>query len=503
MQGSGAVFPAIRCLTGMFSASAHLIPSMSKSRFIRSIHCGLFVAFCVTETGLNAAAAENAAAPAAAQAAPPASPGQGEVSPGGGRRGGGRRGQGGGAGAPNAEQAATQGGAGAGAAQSGGGQGSTRGPGGGSGQGGGGAGQGASAGGAQKAGGGAAGGGRAGGRGGRGGNTVQPVEVVKLTRADLIDSITIVGSIAANESSTIRPEISGIVKEIFFNEGQAVRKGDVLLRLDDNELRAQYNQAESSFRIANLTLDRIQALAKASTASQSEVDKAQADFASAKANLDLLTVRLARTEIKAPFDGVVNSRSLSPGDFITAQTVISTIDDLSRLKMDFQVAERYQDKVKVGNPFTVRVSGGGTPLEGKGEVYFVSSTIDRNSRSVQVKGLLAPAGNQPLRPGMFANIELVLEVRKGVLTVPEGAILSTTSGAQVVAVANRDGQSVAQFVDVKIGLRARGLVEISAVRPGDLSEGQSIVGSGVGGLQLFNGGRLEPRPLNPAFQGGN
>lgn len=331
---------------------------------------------------------------------------------------------------------------------------------------------------------------------------MQPVEVVKLTRADLIDSINIIGSLAANESSTVRPEISGVVREIFFNEGQAVRKGDVLLRLDDNELRAQYNQASSAFELTKLSLARTEVLLKASTASQAELDKSQADFASAKSNLDLLAVRLGRTEIRAPFDGVMNSRTLSPGDFITAQTVISTIDDLSRLKVDFQVAERYQDKVKVANPFTVRVNAGSTQLVGNGEVYFVSSTIDRNSRSVQVKGLLAPS-SLPFRPGMFGNIELVLEVRKGVLTVPEGAILSTTTGAQVVSVVNRDGQSLAQFVDVKVGLRARGLAEIIPVREGDLVEGQSIVGSGVGGLQLFNGGRLEPRPLNPAFKTGN
>ena len=459
---------------------------MTKSRFIRPAFCGLFVAFMASETWLFAAAEE--AAPVAAKAAPPASPGMGAVSPAGGRRGG--RGRAG-ADGQTPEAAAAPGGVAAGSAQ---GAGAGRGPGG--------------AGVAQSAGAGAAKGGagggaaRGGGRGGRGGNTVQPVEVVKLTRVDLIDSINIVGSITANESSTVRPEISGVVREIFFNEGQAVRKGDVILRLDDSELRAQYNQAVSAFDLAKLSRDRTELLLKASTASQSELDKSQADYASAKANLDLLTVRLARTEIKAPFDGVMNSRTLSPGDFITAQTIISTIDDLSRLKIDFQVSEQYQDKVKVGNPFTIRVSAGANPLLAKGEVYFVSSTIDRNSRSVQVKGLIAP-GTQPIRPGMFANIELVLEVRKGALTVPEGAILSTTAGVQVVSVVNRDGQSLAQFVDVKVGLRARGLVEINSVREGELVEGQSIVGSGVGGLQLFNGGRLEPRPLNSAFKTGN
>ncbi len=464
----------------------HLISFMTKSRFIRPAFCGLFVAFMASETWLFAAAEE--AAPVAAKAAPPASPGMGAVSPAGGRRGG--RGRAG-ADGQTPEAAAAPGGVAAGSAQ---GAGAGRGP--------------VGAGAAQSAGAGAAKGGagggaaRGGGRGGRGGNTVQPVEVVKLTRADLIDSIGIIGSIAANESSTIRPEITGVIERIDFNEGQAVRKGDVLVKLVDQELRAQYNQAESSFRISDQTLQRVKLLQKASSASQAEVDKAEADFGSAKANLDLLTVRLARTEIRAPFDGVVNSRALSPGDTVNAQTIITTIDDLSRLKADFQVPERYQGSVKVGNPFTLKVNVGSSSLQGNGEVYFASSTIDRNTRSVQVKGLLAPGFGQ-LRPGMFANIELVLEVRKGVLTVPEGSILATPTGAQVVTVVARDGQSLAQFVNVKLGLRARGMVEIIPMGEGDLAEGQSVVASGVGGLQLFNGGRLEPRPLNPAFKSGN
>ena len=297
-------------------------------------------------------------------------------------------------------------------------------------------------------------------------------------------------------------KLVNVVEVIDFNEGQAVRKGDVILKLADQELRAQYNQAEASFRISDQTLQRVKVLQKASSASQAEVDRAEADYAFAKANLDLLTVRLARTEIRAPFDGVVNARANSPGDTVNAQSIITTIDDLSRLKVDFQVPERYQASLKVGNPFTLKVTAGSTVIEGKGEVYFASATIDRNTRSVQVKGLLAPGSTQ-LRPGMFAGIELVLEVKKGVLTVPEGSILASTSGTQVVSVVVRDGQSQALFVNVKLGLRARGMVEIIPLREGDLAEGQSVVASGVGGLQLFNGGRLEPRPLNPAFKGGN
>jgi membrane fusion protein (multidrug efflux system) len=462
---------------------------MPKSRLLRPTVFGLMLSLLPSEPALFAADA--AAAPAPTQIAPAAAAGERPVSPGGGRRGGrGRPGAEGAsadqAGAPGAMAQTAAPNGGAPAARGGGAPAATGGAG--------------PAGGGQRGGGGA-GQGRGGGRGGRGG-AAQAVEVTPVQRRDLIETIVVVGSVTANESSIIRPEISGIVREINFNEGQAVRKGDVILKLDDSELRAQYNQAESAHRIANLTLQRVESLMKAATASQAELDRAQADYTSAKANLDLLSVRLARTEIRAPFDGVVNARALSPGDLVTTQTQITTIDDLSRLKIDFQVPERYIQKARTGNPIVVRATSGTETFQADGEVYFVSSTIDRNTRSIQVKGILTPPAPR-FRPGMFANVELVLEIRKGVLTVPEGAILASPEGVQIIASINRDGESIARFVDVKLGLRTRGLVEVAPVREGELTEGMNIVGAGVGSLQLFNGGRLTPRPLESAFQSKN
>jgi len=227
----------------------------------------------------------------------------------------------------------------------------------------------------------------------------------------------------------------------------------------------------------------------------------RSEHASAQAALSLLRVRVAKTEIKAPFDGVVGARTISPGDYITAATVITTLDDLSRLKIDFQVPERFTSKVKSGTTFTVRAQ---TPLgEGRatGEVYFISSVIERSTRSSQVKGYVRenPAGFQP---GMFAGIELVLEVHRGVLTVPEGAILSTPTGPQLIIVREQGGEKVADFVSVRLGLRERGLVEITPATPDSLSETNSVVASGVGALVLYPGIKLEPRPLRAEFRVG-
>lgn len=326
----------------------------------------------------------------------------------------------------------------------------------------------------------------------------QPVEVVNVARRDLVESLSLVGSLAPNETAQIRAEIAGLVRSVQFNEGELVAKGQILLKVDDSELRAQLAQAEARYRLTELNLKRSEDLTSARSMSQAEADRVRSEHASAQAESDLLRVRLAKMEIKAPFDGIVGARTISPGDYVTAATVITTLDDLSRLKVDFQVPERFAERVKPGSVFTLRAKTPAGELQAAGEVYFTSSVIDRATRSSQVKGYLAgqPSG---LKPGMFANIDIVLQVRTGALTVPEGSILTTSTGSQVIAVREKNGEKVAEFVPVQLGLREKGLVEVTPLK-GDLTEEQSIVASGVGALILYPGAKLEPRPLRTEFR---
>lgn len=326
----------------------------------------------------------------------------------------------------------------------------------------------------------------------------QPVEVAPLTRQDLSETLNVVGSVAANESATIRPETTGLVRTIHFEEGQRVVKGQVLVKVDDSELRAQMMQAEARYRLAELNLQRAEQLGESQSTSVADVDRARSEFASTKSELDLIRVRLDRSEIRAPFDGVVGARTLSPGDYVNSQSVITTIDDLSRMKIDFQVPERYVAKVRPGTTFAVRSQALpiGTGLGG--EVYFVASVVDRATRSSEVKGFVA-APAPGLKPGMFANVELVLEVRRGVLTVPEGSILTTTQGTQIIAVKDEGGDKTVEFIPVRTGLRAKGVVEVTPLK-GQLAESQQVVASGVGALVLYPGTLIEPRPFVNTFQ---
>ncbi|GAB1488682.1 efflux RND transporter periplasmic adaptor subunit [Opitutaceae bacterium] len=318
-----------------------------------------------------------------------------------------------------------------------------------------------------------------------------------IVRRDLAETLTVVGSLAPNEYAIIRPESAGLVRGIYFEEGQQVKQGDLLMKIDDSELRAQYAQVEARFKLAEANVARSESLSESRTISQSEVDRARSEFAASRAELSLLTLRLAKTEVKAPFDGIVGSRSLSPGDYVTTSTTLTTLNDLSRMKVTFQVPERYIEKVRPGTPFRLNSRDIQVAEPITGEVYFVSSVIERETRSSEVKGMLTNPSAR-LRPGMFANIEITLEVRQNALTVPEGAILTTTSGTQIIAVKDQGGDKIAEFIPVKLGLRTRGAVEILPVQ-GQFPDNLTIVGSGVGGIAIFPGIKLLPRPLNSAF----
>lgn len=330
---------------------------------------------------------------------------------------------------------------------------------------------------------------------------IQPVEVAPVERRDLVETLSLVGSLAPNETAQIRAEIAGQVRAVLFEEGQVVKADQVLIRIDDSELRAQLAQAEARFKLAELNLKRSEDLTQARSMSQAEADRMRSEFASAQAELQLLQVRLGKMEIKAPFAGIAGARTVSPGDYVTASTSITTIDDLSRLKVEFQVPERFVEQVKPGSKFTLRAQTPTGDVRAEGEVYFTSSIIDRMSRSSQVKGWLTST-QASLKPGMFANIDIVLQVRRGALTVPEGAILAKPGGTFLIAVRRVGEESVAEEVQVQLGLRERGLVEVRPLREDALEEGQPVVASGVGALILYPGMKLAPRPLREEFRVG-
>ncbi|MFQ5515595.1 MAG: efflux RND transporter periplasmic adaptor subunit [Myxococcota bacterium] len=314
-----------------------------------------------------------------------------------------------------------------------------------------------------------------------------PVEVLDVAPTRLEDWIELVGELRSEASVLLKPEIAGVVASIEFVEGQAVRHGDVLVRLRDEEQLAILREAEAKNELARDAYERTRKLARQNVSAAAELDRARAEFAVSRAAVELARLALDRTKVRAPFDGVVDERLVDPGDRVTDDTALVQIDAIDRLQLAFAIPELGVSVARVGLRVTLRVAS----LPGEefaGEVFFVAPTLDTRSRQLRIKAWV-PNPERRLRPGLFANLRIRIGERTDALVVPESAIAYDVTGPYVWRVADGD---VAERVAVTLGTRDGGRVEIVS----GLKAGDRIVAAGV--HRLSSGAPLAPRlPVTP------
>ena len=300
-----------------------------------------------------------------------------------------------------------------------------------------------------------------GGAGGPGAGV--PVEVVKVATASLPQSITTVGSLRSDESVTIRPEVAGRIAAINFQEGQRVAKGAVLLRLDPSINEAEVLQARANLKLARSKYERAVDLSKSNFISGQARDEAENNLRVAEAAVALVEARLAKTEIRAPFTGVIGLRSVSIGDYVKEGADIVNLESIDLLKVDFRVPEVYMRQVKAGQPLQVALDAyPGKTFEGR--VFAVNPLLDAAGRAVVIRAQVKNA-DASLRPGMFARVRLITSESADSLVVPEQALVPQGSEQFVYKVV--DGRAVRAKVEV--GQRRDGKVEmVSGVTAGEV-----------------------------------
>jgi membrane fusion protein (multidrug efflux system) len=307
--------------------------------------------------------------------------------------------------------------------------------------------------------------------GGGGGPTPVDVEVVKSER--MADRVTSVGTVLPDERVDVRSEISGRVREIHFREGTRVARGDLLVKIDDSELRAQLARAESHLLIAQKDADRERDLYDQHVASQREFDTAVNNLGVAKAEHDLIRAQLDKTDIRAPFSGLVGLRSVSVGTYVSPATPITMIQNDHPVKIDFTVPERYAASVAKGDSIHFTVEGS-TRVFG-GTVYALESDIDAQTRTMGVRAT-SPNADGALVPGAFAEVEVILPARDTIL-VPSFAVIPELRGHRVFVC--RGGK--AESRSIRIGVRTEERVEVVD----GLAAGDTLITSGI--LQLKPG----------------
>jgi len=315
---------------------------------------------------------------------------------------------------------------------------------------------------------------RALGAGGAGrAGAVTSVHVAVLKSEQLADKISSVGTILPNERIDVRAESSGRVREIHFKEGGRVRKGDLLVKIDDRELAAQLARAQSELAIAKKENERQSDLYSQKVSSQREYDTAANNLGVAQAQFDLISVQITKTSIRAPFDGVVGLRNVSEGEFITSADLITTLLEDHPVKIDFTVPERYASNVKKGDVVHFQVEGSTRVFDAV--VYALESIIDPQTRSLGVRAT-SPNTDGALVPGAFAEVQVLMPERTSV-TVPSFALVPELRGQRVYLY--HGGK--ADAVSVKTGLRTEDRVEIT----GGVAAGDTLITSGI--LQLKPG----------------
>jgi membrane fusion protein (multidrug efflux system) len=289
------------------------------------------------------------------------------------------------------------------------------------------------------------------------------VEATRVGPELLRDVATFSGQLSAENSVMVKAETGGIVEKILFAEGQEVAGGDVLFQLRDDEEVARLREAEATLALARHVHQRTRELATREAVSEAQKDRVAADLAVAEARVDVAQVEFERTRVRAPFDGVVGMRLVSPGDRITTKDPLVQIDAVDRLQVTFGISDYGILFARAGAPVEIHV--GPYPEEVfPGEVFFVSPSIDPATRRVILKAWI-PNGHRRLRPGLFANVDLEVGRRENALVVPESAVVFDRGGTYVWKL---DGENVPSKVPVELGLRKHGRVEVTlGLQPGD------------------------------------
>lgn len=295
-----------------------------------------------------------------------------------------------------------------------------------------------------------------------------PVEMLVVKTESFVEREVAVGSLASDEAVIIRSEIAGRVDQIGFIEGQPINKGDLVITIDDSIYRAEFNQADARLNLSKANYDRAVDLENRGAGTQRSLDEASSKLQEDRANLDLARARLDRTEIHAPFSGVIGIRKISPGDYLMAGQEIVNIEAINPMKVAFALPEVLLSTVKTGQSVVVQVDA--FPGENfEGEVYAIDPRIEASGRSVTLRAVV-PNPDGRLRPGLFARVAIIFERRDNAIMIPERSLVPIQSRQTVFIV--EDG--VAHLRDVKTGGRRGGDVEIVS----GLAAGDTIVTAG-------------------------
>lgn len=297
-----------------------------------------------------------------------------------------------------------------------------------------------------------------------------------------------VGSFVAAQGIDVSNELPGKVAHIYFESGQSIEAGELLIELDSSTEKAELARLEAALNLAAIEFRRADKLIKTAHISRSDYDKTSATLRQAEAAVRSQNTLIDKKKILAPFSGELGLRQVDMGQYLPTGTSIVSLESLSPLYVDFSLPERYFAQLTVGQTIDVHVQA--YPEQGfEGQVTALDPEVDPGTRSVKLRATLVNAEKR-LRPGMFARIEVGLGGSGEVLTVPDSAITYNTYGDSVFVVIEQEGVYTVDRRQVKAGQTRGGRVEIVE----GLLAGQTVVSAGQVKLRNGMSVRLDDKP---------
>ena len=300
------------------------------------------------------------------------------------------------------------------------------------------------------------------------------VNALVVTPHTLTDEIQITGRLVPDEEVELSFETSGKITNIFFTEGSYVKKGELLAKVNDSHLQAQLQRLESQLPLAEDRVYRQNALLQRDAVSKEAYEQVKTELATLNADIEKVKAEIKMTELRAPFDGTIGLRQVSVGAYASPSTIVAKLTNLTPIKIEFSVPERYANDVKKGSNLEFKVDGTLEPYSA--QVYATESSLDATTHTLSVRALY-PNKNRELMSGRYADIRLKQKEIANAISIPSEAIVPEMGINKVFVYRN----GCAEPVSVTIGIRTDAEVQILD----GLQAGDTILTSGT--LQLRKG----------------
>lgn len=286
------------------------------------------------------------------------------------------------------------------------------------------------------------------------------------------------GTIYANEEAELRAEIAGKITSINFKEGSMVNKGDLLVKINDADLQANLKKLQAQLKLSSDKLDREAKLLKIGGVSQEEYEMSHTEVTNTLSDIDFTKAQIAKTEIHAPFNGVIGLKNISEGNYVSASNVIATIQQLNPVKIDFSVPEKYLAYIRKGD--TIKFSMGESDKQYEAQIAAIEPMIDPATRSVKIRAY-ADNKSGKLYPGAFVHISIVVSISNNAILIPTESVVPILKGKKVFV--SRKG--IVDESIIETGERTEDRVEVTK----GLTEGDTVLTTGI--LQVRKGSPIQ------------